>query len=47
MAEMFEKLQLPVGSLGKNRGAERLHDFLDRNWLRCQLIFSGTVEWAD
>jgi hypothetical protein len=47
VAEMLEKLQLPVGSLGQNRGAERLHDFLDRNRLRCQLISSRTIEWPD
>ena len=45
VAEMLEQFQLPVGSLGQHRGAERLHDFLDCDWLRCQLILCRAVEW--
>lgn len=47
MAEMLKQLQLPVGSLGQHRGAKRLHDFLDCDWLRCQLILRRAVRWAD
>lgn len=43
MAKMFEQLQLPVGSLGQNWGAERLHDLFNRNGLSGQLISRGAV----
>jgi hypothetical protein len=35
---MFQKLQFAICPLGKHWGAERLHDFLDRNRLCSQLI---------
>lgn len=38
MAEVLEQLQLSIGTLGKNRSAEGLHDLLDRNGLSGQLI---------
>lgn len=43
MAEMFEQLQLPIGALGQNGSAERLHDLLDSDWLGSQLVFRGTI----
>ncbi len=37
--QVFEQLQLSVGSLLQNWSAERFHYFLDRNSLVCELIF--------
>ncbi len=38
MLQMLQKLQLSVCSLGQDRCAERLHDFLDRHGLPSELI---------
>lgn len=38
MSEMLEQLQLSVGTLGQDRGAEGLHDLLDRDRLAGQLV---------
>lgn len=43
MAKMFEQLELSVGSLRENRGAEGFHDLLDRHRLAGQLIFGRTT----
>lgn len=38
VSEMLEQLQLSVGTLGEDRGAEGLHDLLDRDGLAGQLV---------
>lgn len=38
MSEVLEQLQLSVSTLGEDRGAERLHDLLDRDRLAGQLV---------
>ena len=43
MAQMLEELQLAVCALGQNRCAERLHDLLDCDGRRGELILCGTV----
>lgn len=43
MAQMLEKLQLAVCALGQNRCAEGLHNLLDRDGRRGELILCGTV----
>lgn len=44
VTEMLEQLQLSVGSLGKDRSAERLHNFLDGHSLPGKLVFGRTDE---
>ena len=43
MAQMLEKLQLAVCALGQNGCAEWLHDLLDCDGRRGELILCGTV----
>lgn len=43
MTKMLKQLQLAVGSLGQDGGTEGLHDFLDSDWLRCQLVLRRTI----
>jgi hypothetical protein len=43
MAQMLEKLQLAVCALGQNGCAEGLHDLLDCDGRRGELILCGTV----
>jgi hypothetical protein len=38
MPKMLEQLQLSVGALGQDGGAEGLHDLLDGDRLTCQLV---------
>jgi hypothetical protein len=39
---MLEQFQLTISALGENRGAERLHDLLDRNGGPGELVFGRT-----
>ena len=41
MLNMFEELELSVGTLGKDGGAKRFHDLLDRDRRARQLILGG------
>lgn len=41
--EMFEKLQLPVGSFGKDRSTEGFHDLFDGDGLTGELVFRGAA----
>ena len=43
VAQMLEKLQLAVCALGQNGCAEGLHDLLDCDGRRSELILCGTV----
>ena len=43
VAQMLEELQLAVCALGQNGCAERLHDLLDCDRRRGELILCGTV----
>ena len=43
VAQMLEKLQLAVCALGQNGCAEGLHNLLDRDGRRGELILCGTV----
>lgn len=43
MAQVLEELQLAVCALGQNRCAEGLHDLLDCDGRRGELILCGTV----
>jgi hypothetical protein len=43
MTEVFEELQLSVGSLRQDRRAEGLHDLLDSDILVRELVSSGAV----
>lgn len=38
MAEMLQQLELSVGAFGKDRGAEGLHNLLDRHCLASKLV---------
>jgi hypothetical protein len=40
---MFEQLQLSVGTLRQNWGAEGLHNLLDRHGLASQLVARGAI----
>lgn len=42
MLEVLQELQLAIGTFGEHRGAEWLHDLLDRHGCARQLIFGGT-----
>jgi hypothetical protein len=44
MTEVFEELQLSVGSLRQDRRAEGLHDLLDSDILVRELVSSGADE---
>lgn len=39
VTQMLEKLQFSIGTLGKDWGAERLHDLLDCHCLSGKLVF--------
>lgn len=43
MLEVFEQLELSVGTFGQNRSAERLHDFLDSDILVRELIAGRAI----
>lgn len=43
MSQVFQQLELSVGSLGQDWGAERLHDLLDGDILVCELIAGRAV----
>lgn len=43
---MLEQLQLAISTLGENRGAEGLHDLLDRHGLAGQLVARGANQRA-
>ena len=43
MAQVLQELQLAVCALGQNGCAERLHDLLDCDGRRGELILCGTV----
>lgn len=43
MLEVLEQLQLTVGSLGENWGAEGLHDLLDSHGLACEFVLGGAM----
>lgn len=43
MTKVLEEFQLPVGSLGQNRGAEGLHDFFNCDGLCGQLVSRGAI----
>lgn len=43
VAQMLEQLQFTVRSFGQHRGAERLHDLLDRHGLPGKLVLGGAV----
>lgn len=40
--DVFEELELTVGALAEDRGAEWLHDLLDRDGGACELVLGGT-----
>jgi hypothetical protein len=40
--DMLEQFELAIGALGENRGAERLHDLLDRDRGPRELVFRRT-----
>lgn len=44
VAQMFQKLELAIGSFRENWGAERLHDLFDCHGLTGQLIFCRTEQ---
>jgi len=41
--QVLQKLELSVGTLRQDRGAERLHDLFDCHGLASQLVFGGTT----
>ena len=46
MPEVLQELQFSVCALGQDRGAERLHDLLDRHGLAGELVLRGTTPWS-
>jgi hypothetical protein len=41
--DMFEELELAVGSFAEYRGTERFHDLLDGDRRSRQLVLSGAI----